>query len=98
MSTYQELKQQAEQLLAQAEDARKQEIAGAIEEIRSKMQEYGIKPEDFGVKAAAPDKRRPAAIKYRDSAGNTWTGRGRAPRWMQAHIAAGGKAEEFAVQ
>jgi DNA-binding protein H-NS len=38
------------------------------------------------------------AVKYRDSAGNTWTGRGRMPRWMVA-ATKGGKAkkEDFLV-
>ena len=39
------------------------------------------------------------AVKYRDSAGNTWTGRGRMPRWMVA-ATKGGKAkkEEFLIK
>ena len=38
------------------------------------------------------------AIKYRDGAGNTWTGRGRMPRWMTA-ATKGGKAkkEDFLI-
>lgn len=38
------------------------------------------------------------AIKYRDAAtGDSWTGRGLKPRWLQAQLAAGRKIEEFAV-
>ena len=33
------------------------------------------------------------AVKYRDGAGNTWTGRGRMPRWMTA-ATKGGKAKK----
>ena len=38
------------------------------------------------------------AAKYRDSAGNTWTGRGRMPRWLTA-ATKGGKAkkEDFLI-
>ena len=38
------------------------------------------------------------SVKYRDSAGNTWTGRGRMPRWMVA-ATKGGKAkkEDFLI-
>src|SRR5882724_5293613 len=38
------------------------------------------------------------AAKYRDGAGNTWTGRGRMPRWMTA-ATKGGKAkkEDFLI-
>ena len=39
------------------------------------------------------------AVKYRDSSGNTWTGRGRMPRWMTA-ATKGGKAkkEDFLIK
>jgi DNA-binding protein H-NS len=38
------------------------------------------------------------AVKYRDGAGNTWTGRGRMPRWLTA-ATKGGKAkkEDFLI-
>jgi DNA-binding protein H-NS len=38
-------------------------------------------------------KRGKVAVKYRDSTGNTWTGRGRMPRWMVAAMK-GGKAKK----
>jgi DNA-binding protein H-NS len=43
-------------------------------------------------------KRGKVAVKYRDNAGNTWTGRGRMPRWMVA-ATNGGKAnkEDFII-
>jgi DNA-binding protein H-NS len=43
-------------------------------------------------------KRGKVAVKYRDKTGNTWTGRGRMPRWLTA-ATKGGKAkkEEFLV-
>jgi DNA-binding protein H-NS len=43
-------------------------------------------------------KRGTVAAKYRDNAGNTWTGRGRMPRWMVA-ATRGGKAkkEDFLI-
>lgn len=44
------------------------------------------------------DGRRSAPIKYRDHAGNTWSGRGMKPKWLQQHIQAGRSPEEFAVQ
>jgi DNA-binding protein H-NS len=39
------------------------------------------------------------AVKYRDASGNTWTGRGRMPRWMMA-ATKGGKAkkEDFLIK
>ncbi|MGR5262336.1 H-NS family nucleoid-associated regulatory protein, partial [Vibrio astriarenae] len=33
--------------------------------------------------------------KYRDEAGNSWTGRGKRPGWLVAHLSAGRQIEEF---
>ncbi len=117
MTTYLELKEQAENLMRQAEAARKTEICEAIADIRAKMATYGITPEDLGEKAKAargrklkgakpakPAKaklvkaRKPVAVKYRNSETNeTWTGRGKAPKWLKALETAGRKREEFLV-
>lgn len=49
--------------------------------------------------AKAAKARKPVAAKYRDSESKaTWSGRGRVPRWLAAHEAAGRAREEFAVQ
>jgi len=37
------------------------------------------------------------AIKYRDDKGNTWTGRGKTPRWMADAEKAGKNREQFKV-
>lgn len=38
-----------------------------------------------------------ARPKYRDEHGNTWSGRGPRPRWFKDALAAGRRAEDFAV-
>lgn len=54
-------------------------------------------------KAVAPRKARKAmgkvAAKYRNPANpaETWTGRGKQPRWLAAYTAAGRKVEEFLI-
>jgi DNA-binding protein H-NS len=42
-------------------------------------------------------KGRKVAPKYRDSAGNTWAGRGAQPRWLTAAIKAGKKPDDFLI-
>ena len=37
------------------------------------------------------------AVKYRDAAGNTWTGRGSQPRWLRAALEGGKKLADFTV-
>jgi DNA-binding protein H-NS len=40
---------------------------------------------------------RKVAIKYRDEKGNTWTGRGKTPRWLVEAEKLGETREQFAV-
>lgn len=37
-------------------------------------------------------------VKYRDDAGNTWSGRGNKPRWLVAALASGKTVEDFVVK
>ncbi|MGC9200242.1 MAG: H-NS family nucleoid-associated regulatory protein [Acidobacteriaceae bacterium] len=98
MPTYAELQAQIAQLTAQAEAARKAEKAQAIAEIKQKMADYGITPDDLGSKRMHPSKGAPVPIKYRHPAtGQTWTGRGKHPRWLAAEIAAGKDITAFAI-
>jgi DNA-binding protein H-NS len=58
-------------------------------------------PEEFGGATRGRGSSKPAkgtvAVKYRDGE-NTWTGRGRMPRWLTAHEAAGRSKDEFLVK
>lgn len=38
------------------------------------------------------------AIKYRDDQGNTWTGRGKTPRWLADAEKAGANREQFLIK
>lgn len=53
-----------------------------------------------GRKAAAPAaKKRQVAPKYRHpKSGETWSGRGKAPRWLTAEEAAGNSRETFLIE
>jgi DNA-binding protein H-NS len=84
MPTYQEYQAQIAELQQLAEAARKNEIAGAKAEIASIMKTYGLSIEDLKDTKTKPVKApNSVAAKYRDDAtGETWTGRGRPPRWL----------------
>lgn len=98
MATYKELKAKAEDLMRQAEAARKAETAAVIAEIRKKMAEYGITAADLGGGGKAGKARKAVAAKYRNPAGGeTWSGRGRVPKWLVALEGVGRKREEFLV-
>ncbi|MGF7129445.1 DNA-binding protein H-NS [Paraburkholderia sp. EB58] len=98
MSQYAELKAQIARLQAQADEARRTELGNVIEEIRGKIAEYGLTAQDLGFAVAArrgrPPKKAPLPPKYQDpKSGNTWSGRGKPPKWI-----AGKNRERFLIE
>jgi DNA-binding protein H-NS len=98
MSQYTELKAQIARLQAQADEARRTELGNVIEEIRGKIAEYGLTGQDLGFAVAArrgrPPKKAPLPPKYQDpKSGNTWSGRGKPPKWI-----AGKNRERFLIE
>lgn len=86
MTTLNELIKQKEALEAQIEAARKSEISDAVAKVKALVAEYGLTAQDIfggakrGRKAGSGGT---VAPKYRDPAtGATWTGRGKAPKWI----------------
>ena len=83
----------------------------AIAQVRALMEENGLSLADLGSKAKlastgekgkakipqTPKTAQKVAAKYRDDAGNTWSGRGLQPRWLKAAIQGGKKIEDFAI-
>ncbi len=98
MATYKELKAQAEALLQQAEEARHAEIAAVVAEIRAKMKEYGISVADLKGGTKKPKSRGVVAAKYRNPVtGESWSGRGRAPKWLAEELSKGRSKDAFLV-
>ncbi|AOJ14461.1 H-NS family nucleoid-associated regulatory protein [Burkholderia vietnamiensis] len=87
MATYKELKAQMDALAEKTEAARLAEFKAVVDDIRAKVAEYGITEQDiFGTRRGRSAKhiKAPAEAKYRDpKTGATWSGRGRAPAWIQ---------------
>jgi DNA-binding protein H-NS len=88
-TSYKDLLQQRETLEKAIADARKREVSDAVGKVRALVAEYGLTAQDvfpsgrapkaFGTKATVK-----VAPKYRDPAtGQTWTGRGKAPKWIE---------------
>jgi DNA-binding protein H-NS len=102
MSTYQELLAQKAELERKIENARKQELAEAITKIKALMAQYNITLADLGGKSpsgkSASGKASKIAPKYRNPAtGETWTGRGRQPKWVEAALASGKQLSDLAI-
>ncbi|WP_153074274.1 H-NS family nucleoid-associated regulatory protein [Paraburkholderia bonniea] len=87
MAQYADLKAQIAKLQVQADQVRQAEINKVIEEIKAQIEEYGLTAQDLGFVAAArrgrPPRKEPLPPKYHDpKTGNTWSGRGKPPKWI----------------
>lgn len=85
--TYKELIQQREGLELAIAQARQNEISSAVSKVRELVAEYGLTAQDiFPGRASKSGVVKPVskvAAKYRDAETNqTWTGRGKAPKWI----------------
>ena len=86
MSNYKELVKQRDALDQQIQQARQQELAGAISQVRALVAEFGLTATDVfpSGRARSSSSGTKVAPKYRNPAtGQTWTGRGKPPRWIQ---------------
>ena len=85
MSTYKELLKQREELEQQIQQARKNELAEAVAKVRALVAEYELTADDVFPPASSRSSSVGAKVapKYRDPAsGQTWTGRGKPPKWI----------------
>lgn len=83
MARYKELLEQKRDLEKRIEEARRAEAAEVLETVRKTVADFGFTPEDvFGKRRKNAGM--PIAPKYRNpETGDTWSGRGRAPLWLQ---------------
>jgi DNA-binding protein H-NS len=66
----------------------------AVQQVRDFMVVMGVTVEDLvGSRRSGSTK----PVKYRNAAGQTWTGIGQRPRWLRAALLAGATLEQFAV-
>lgn len=100
MDELEQIQAQIAELQQKAQEIQQQKKSAVLEDVRAKIKAYGLTTKECGfggVDKPTEDKRSlPVAIKYR-SGENTWTGRGRKPKWLEEKLATGAKLEDFAV-
>jgi DNA-binding protein H-NS len=74
-----------------------EDLARPPESADSSARRHGRPGERASEKLGDPARTRKVAIKYRDERGNTWTGRGKTPRWLVDAEKAGKNRESFKV-
>jgi len=90
-----DLSAQVAKAIASFEDRKKQEAISVLEE---KAKSLGFSLSEL-VAAAPVRKRKPASAKYANPANvaDTWTGRGRKPRWVEAALKAGKSLHDLLI-
>lgn len=108
------LRQQIADIEKQAAELQKKNRPAVLAELREQMAVYGITAEELSRPAPkARPKARPAKpvipvkgkkpvvsspAKYRGPQGQSWTGRGTAPRWLNDLVAEGKTREDFLIR
>jgi DNA-binding protein H-NS len=89
-NTYAKLVKQLAELDSEIERVRHIDRSGVIAEIRAQMRDYGIKPSELVGRKRG---RSPAPARYwNPETGETWTGRGQRPQWLD-----GKNSKEFLI-
>lgn len=88
MSTYKDLLKQREELEKKIQEARQRELTEAVRKVRALIEEHGLTAADVFAPARSARSSGSAgskvAPKYKNpQTGETWTGRGKAPKWIQ---------------
>lgn len=103
MATYKELLAQREELEKLIEQARQVERADVLKTVRALVADFGLNAMECGFsqastkggKASSAVVKRVVPVKYAGPKGEFWTGRGRAPKWLETLEAAGRSRSEF---
>jgi DNA-binding protein H-NS len=105
MQNIDQLKAQRDALSAQIDQAVQAQRAEAIQQAKKIIADFGLNARELGLSATASsprksgDARASVAPKFRDPQNpeNTWTGRGKQPRWLASAIAAGKSKASFLI-
>lgn len=102
MTSLQDLLAKRAALEQEIEATQKRERQDAIAKVKALMAEYGLTVADLSTKSpggkAGVTKGTKVAPKYRNAAtGETWSGRGLQPKWLQAALASGKKLSDFTI-
>ncbi|HEU4460949.1 MAG TPA: H-NS histone family protein [Methylibium sp.] len=107
--TLEQVEAQIAALQERARALRAAEGKEVLVRIKQAIEHYGFSAQDLGFgekragvgRKASPSATKPrkkGIIRFRDEAGNSWTGVGKRPNWYKAAIAGGRTPEDLAVK
>lgn len=91
-----ELESKIKNALAVAKERERAEVRGKVEEL---VKSSGFTIEELFARGRSATKGKTVAPKYinPENSAETWTGRGRKPKWLVAKLAKGANMDEFAI-
>jgi len=91
-----DLQSQVAKAISTYEDRKRKDALAALEE---SARQHGFSLSELMVAATATRKRKPAQAKYGnpDNPDETWTGRGRKPRWVEAALKSGKSIDDLLI-
>lgn len=91
-----ELESKIKNALAVAKERERAEVRGKVEEL---VKSSGFTIEELFARGRSAAKGKTVAPKYinPENSAETWTGRGRKPKWLVAKLAKGANMDEFAI-
>ena len=109
-----DIQRQIEKLQQQAAAIKAKEVSGVIERIKVAIASYGLTPADLfegkvktakktkvavaGGRSKPAAKKALAAAKFKDDAGNSWSGHGRKPFWFIKALESGKSLADLAAK
>ena len=108
MTTLLEIQAQIAELTAKANQMRQEQYSKAVTDAQNIITSFDIKASDLVFSSTKVSKAKSeksenlkssgkAKVKFSDSLGHEWSGRGLKPRWLTAALASGKTLEDFAV-
>lgn len=106
MDELEKIQQQIAELQKKAQEIAEAKRSPVLEDVKNKIKLYGFTAEELGFKPKTTPKPKPnsmgekikrtVAVKYK-LGNDTWTGRGRKPKWVEEHLASGKSLDEIAI-
>lgn len=94
------IQQQIAELQEKAKGIEQANRLPVLEDIKKKIKLYGFTAKELGFRNVGSDPsaptKKPVPIKYKKGT-ETWSGRGRQPKWVVEFVNGGGKLEDIAV-
>lgn len=102
--SYEDLQAEIARLSKEAQEIRAREQQGVVARIKEAIKTYGLTASDLGFTGSGKGSSKPKtvgsqvapqAVKFKDSQGNTWSGRGKRPTWLKKALEAGKQLQDF---